>query len=38
MIKEGQLREATDEIIKAFGNETLPWDVSDPKMVAPGWI
>ena len=37
MIKEGKLREATDEIIKAFGNETLPWDVSDPKMIAPGW-
>jgi len=37
MIKEGQLTEATDEIIKAFGNETLPWDVSDPKMIAPGW-
>ena len=37
LIKEGQLREATDEIIKAFGNETLPWDVSDPKMIAPGW-
>ena len=37
MIKEGKLREATDEIIKAFGNETLPWDVSDPEIIAPGW-
>ena len=37
MIKEGKLRQATDEIIKAFGDETLPWDVSDPEMIAPGW-
>ncbi len=37
MIKEGDLRTVTDEIIKGFGNETLPWDVSDPKMIEPGW-
>ncbi|MEH6616543.1 MAG: DUF3604 domain-containing protein [Porticoccus sp.] len=37
MLKAGNTRQVTDEIIKAFGNETLPWDVSDPKMIAPGW-
>ncbi len=37
MLKDGNLRQVTDEIIKAFGDETLPWDVSDPAMIAPGW-
>jgi hypothetical protein len=37
LLKEGKTRQVTDEIIKAFGDETLPWDVSDPKMIAPGW-
>jgi len=37
MIKEGNTRQVTDEIIKAFGNGTLPWDVSLPEALAPGW-
>jgi hypothetical protein len=37
MVKEGNTRQVADEIIKAFGDETLPWDVSDPEMIAPGW-
>jgi hypothetical protein len=37
LLKDGNLRQVTDEVIKAYGDETLPWDVSDPKMIAPGW-
>ena len=37
MIKEGKTRQVTDEVIKAFGNGTLPWDVSLPDALAPGW-
>lgn len=37
MLKDGNLRQVTDEVIKAYGDGVLPWDVDDPKLIAPGW-
>jgi hypothetical protein len=37
MLKEGKLKQVADEFIKTFGEEKLPWDVSDPKLIEPGW-
>jgi hypothetical protein len=37
LLKEGKNRQVADEIIKAYGKGELPWDVSIPEMLSPGW-
>jgi hypothetical protein len=37
LIKEGDLRTASDEIIKSFSQGTLPWDITSREVLGPGW-
>jgi hypothetical protein len=37
LIKKGDLRTASDEIIKSFSQGTLPWDITSRAVLGPGW-
>ena len=37
LLKKGDNRTVSDEIIKMFSQGTLPWDITSQEMLGPGW-
>jgi hypothetical protein len=37
LLKKGDNRTVSDEIIKMFSQGTLPWDITSKEMLGPGW-